>query len=270
MQMLPPLSPRGVPPFRKTSSAEQLHQFILEDAEFYQKEIPVWVRETARRGDDEITRAGNPKFKATSINGTSGDTGKQRSGFVSGEIAQAKTAVRILYQANELAHVANMLRPVLSRIIHARFPNSRLRRLERDWIWFLMRDGRLINLGGSVAVALEVTDRLYLVPDAPEPARYAWLANWRSKRMDSIWLQDARRLRRMKKNRKNKAANPRNRREGFLGSAAGAMRRMRIPGVIIHAVMIGYGMTAPFSKTPRRGVPSIQLRFAPLRTAVQT
>ena len=79
---------------------------VIED-----QAIPKWVQETGRRGDDEIIRAGNPKYKVVSVNGTTGASGKRRRGFTPGQIATAQTSVRVLYQGTNCPAVANSLRP---------------------------------------------------------------------------------------------------------------------------------------------------------------
>lgn len=272
MLNLPNVQVNKIPPQRKATSATELQQFILDDQEFWHEQAKSWVQETARRGHDEIVRAGNPKFHISEINGTTGASGNQRRGFTPGSIDMARTSVRILYQADELAKVANGLRPILTSAIHQRFPNSKMKRLERDWVWYVVRDRQLEGsvaayLGGSVTGNIGVYDVLYLVPDKKYPADYAWFANWLGKHGE----RKASVNRRSRVHWSQRKPEKRNRRQtGFMETAAKSMRGKRQPGVAITAVFIETAMGASYSRVKKHKgrMPAIRVAFYPLRNAV--
>jgi hypothetical protein len=269
VQTLPRLPINQIAPTRKVARSVDFNQFMAQDYKWFQEHFRTWVRDTTKLGHREILDAGNPKFAVVQVNGTTGKAGRQRSGFIPGTIDQANNSARILYQGNELAEVANGMRNILFKTIRARFPNSKMKRLERDWVFYLMRasdDGKYkapIYLGGRVGVAINVNDRLILVPDAPDPASYAWIANWQSKRMAQTWN-----LRR----RKDRAKVPRDRREGYLGAAARQMRQARVSGgVSVWAGFIRKGLTSAASRSKKGyGIPAIFIQFAQLKVAVLT
>jgi len=274
MLNLPPLAIERIPATRTARKGEQLNQYVINDRTTWRNLIEKWVPETAKKGHDEIIRAGNSKTFTSEIDGTSGDSGKSRRGFTPGPIEAATTAARVLYNGQDLAETANKLRAVLGATIRKRFPRSRLQRLARDWVWYLIRDG--LNergtpeyLGGMVSVQIGLGDLLYLVPDGPEPAKYAYMANWNAKHNNQRPLTK-RQLKLLKSGpRKNAAKKPRDRREGFMAEASRRMRGLHLPGVKVKAVFIETGLTAPFSKSPR--TPAIRLCFDKfMRRAVHT
>ena len=273
MQNLPSVKANKIPLQRRASSVSELHQFILDDQEFWHEQAKAWVQETARRGHDEIVKAGNPKFHISEVNGTTGKSGGQRRGFTPGGIEQARTSVRVLYQADELAKVANGLRPILTSAIHMRFPNSKMKRLERDWVWYVVRDRQLKGgggiaeyLGGSVNTGIGVYDVLYLVPEKKHPADYAWFANWLGKH----GVRKAVANRRSRKHWSERKEKRDRRNTGFMETAAKGMRGRRQPGVSITAVFLETAMGASYSRVQKhRGkMPAIRVAFYPLRNAV--
>jgi hypothetical protein len=271
MLNLPNVQVSQIPVQRKATSATELQQFILNDQKFWHEQAKSWVQETARRGHDEIVRAGNPKFHISEVNGTTGKSGNQRRGFTPGSIDMARTSVRVLYQADELAKVANGLRPLLTNAIHQRFPNSKMKRLQRDWVWWVVRDRQLDGrsgaeyLGGAVNTGIGVYDVLYLVPEVKYPADYAWFANWLSKR-DHV-KKGPRKSKHWSERRQPKNP-PRDRRMGFMAAAANAMRGRRTPGVAITAMFISRSLGANFARNRKHLLPAIRVAFYPLRTAV--
>jgi hypothetical protein len=273
MLNLPNVQVSRIPPQRRATNATDLQQFILDDQQFWHEQARAWVQETARRGHDEIVRAGNPKFHISEVNGTTGKSGNQRRGFTPGSIDMARTSVRVLYQADELAKVANSLRPILTSAIHQRFPNSKMKRLERDGVWYVVRDRQLDAsggpeyLGGSVTSGIGVYDVLYLVPDKKYPADYAWFANWLGKHGE----RKAAANRRSRVHWSQRKVEKRNRRQqGFMATAANAMRGRRLPGVAISATFLETAMGASYSRVKKHKgrLPAIRVAFYPLRTAV--
>lgn len=275
MQQLPKLPTEQIPATRVVRSNVELKQFVIHDKKAWREAIERWVKETAKDGHEEILQAGNPKVFTTSINGTTGASGNQRRGFVPGSIDEAKTAARVLYAGQDLAETANLLHGILRETIGATFPRSTRQRLKRDWVWYLIRDGQNNKggtpqyLGGTVNVQIDIYDLLYLVPEGPEPARYAYMANWNAKHNNQRPLTK-RQLRLLRSGpRRNASKNPRDRREGFMAQAARRMRALHVPGVRLRAVFVERGLTAGYSKSPR--MPAFRLCFDPqMRRAVHT
>jgi len=274
MLNLPGLPIERIPATRTARKGEQLKQFVINDKAAWREAIEKWVPETAKAGHAEIVAAGNPKVFTSEIDGTSGKSGTQRRGFVPGPIAAAHTAARVLYSGQDLAETANKLRAVLGATIRKTFPRSRLQRLARDWVWYRIRDG--LNerntpeyLGGMVSVEIGLYDLLYLVPDGPEPALYAYMANWNAKHNNKRPLTKRQQKLRKSGPRKNASKNPRDRREGFMAEASRRMRALHLPGVKVRAVFVEEGLTAGFSKSPR--MPAVRLCFDKyMRRAVHT
>ena len=205
------------------------------------------------------------------VNGTTGSTGKQRSGFTPGTLASATRSVRIRYIGQALADVANGLRPILTNAIRKRFPTSRLARLQRDWVWYVARDGLVPGgratpelLGGSVNVAIDLYDVLFLVPEGSEPASYAWHALH-----ESVINEDVgKRLRRKRGEKKSAGYKDRrgniSRRLGYLGSAVHAMRGRKVPGISIRGLAIEKGFTAHHSTFRKKTlIPAVRVAFYP-------
>lgn len=259
MMTLPSLGVEAIPNVRRARSDTELRQFLLADAENFAHLSGVWVRKTTPMVLDEVLDAGQPKFYTVEINGTTGDTGNQRRGFTPGAINQARTAARVLFLGKELQGVANSLRPILSSVIRATFPNSRLQRLARDWVWYIARDGLLDGqrsaveyMGGSVSGAVSVYDVLWLVPEAIDPARYAWFANRLAKRGYGAKYNTI-------KDRRGRT-HPRAVARGFLAESTRRMRGRRVPGVVITGTFVRSGLTAAASRTAK-GVPAIRVAF---------
>lgn len=272
MQKLPVIDLTEIPRTRKTGSRTELRQFLIKDARFFEDQAQTWVKDTAKTAHKEIVDAGNPTFTEVSIDGTTGNTGRQRSGFAPGTIETAHRSVRIRYIGQALADLANSLRPILTNAIRQRFPNSRLSRLERDWVWYVARDGLVADggravpelLGGSVNVPIDLYDVLFLVPEGAEPASYAWHALH-----ESVVNEDVgKRLRRRRGEKKTAGYKDRrgsiNRRLGYLGSAVMRMRARKIPGISIRGIAIEKGLTAHFSKFRKKSlIPAVRVAFYP-------
>jgi len=260
MQRLPTIPTEKIPVTVKVRKDTDLQQYLLQQQVFWLEQSKVWVQETADAAHIEIVRAGNPKYNLITIDGTLGKSRTYMHGRP-GQIFQATKSVRVLYQANELAMVANSLRPILSDVIRRRFPNSRLHRLERDWVWWAVRRtqgnqtvwrARAENLGGSINVPIGIYDILYLVPDSRFPAEYAWFANNLSKLTH---------VRRPQRRRKDSPPKPRDRRLGYLGEAVRRMRAKRAPGVVIWGMFIRRGLTAAFARNDKGLIPAIGVAF---------
>lgn len=261
MRSLPNIKVQEIPNTRHASSTTELRQFLLDDKKKFAELSGIWVRETARLGLDEILTAGNPKFYTIEVNGTTGDSGNQRRGFVPGNLNQARTSARAQFQSG-IAAIANSLRPLLSTVIRQTFPRSSLQRLARDWVWYVQREALLKGkrtameaLGGRVPDSIGIYDVLWLVPDAKFPADYAWFANYQAKRKVTSYNFIKKRSGHVK---------PRARRIGYLGEAARRMRVKRIPGVNIIATHIDTGATARYSRRLEKGrLPVFRISFVP-------
>lgn len=265
MMQLPAIPLNQIPPTRKVSSATELHQYFAAQGEFWSQRARIWVHETAQRAIDGIEVAGNPPWRRISVDGELPPKGRSWRGGHPGTIQQARSAVQALYNADELGHIANALRPILTRVIAGYFPDSQMKRLQRDWNWWIVRRGseggreQAELIGGSVNIPVGIEDTLYLVPESPKPAEYAWFANTGAKR-----ISKARPTRHRKK---TKVENRRDRRAGFMGDAARRMRARRLPGVRIWALFIRPGRMVQFQRrTPNRRnlVPVICLYFQKL------
>lgn len=268
MQQVPKIPTEKIPVTIKVRKDTDLHQFLAEQGVFWTEQSKVWVQETADAAHIEIVRAGNPRYNLTEIDGTLGKSRRYTRGRA-GTIFQATKSVRVLYQANDLAMVANSLRPILSDVIRKRFPGSQMQRLARDWVWWAVRRSgenddamrrRAEHLGGSINVPIGIYDILWLVPDSPKPAEYAWFANNLSKQMH---------VRGPQRRRKDSPAKPRDRRLGYLGEAVRRMRGKRPPGVVIWGMFIRKGLTAPFARNDKGLMPAIGVAFSQrLKTSV--
>lgn len=262
MNTLPDLPVREIRVVRTARSTTELRQFIFDDAKFFKERGALWVRETAQLGLDEIITAQNPKFYSTEVNGTTGANSNQRRGFSPGNISQARTSARVIFLGKELADLANQLRPLLTSVIRTTFPRSKLQRLARDWVWFVQRDGLgkkrtpAEYIGGRVQPDIGIYDVLWLVPESPEPASYAWFANYRARRKVTSYNFIKKRSGHIK---------PRARRMGYLGEAAKRMRAKKFPGVNIIATFIDSGMGAQYSRRTRQDgkLPAFRLSFVP-------
>ena len=271
MQRLPRIRTEQIPGTRKVSSNTELQQYWAGQGLFWKTEIPKWVQDTATQANKEILDAGNPRYSLTEIDGTTGKTRRWSRGHPGG-IGQARTAVRVRYTANALAQAANSLRPILTDVIKKRFPNSRMNRLARDWLWWIVRTGgekqnrsRAELLGGSVNTDVEIYDTLYLAPEGPDPARYAFFANWMSKRLAVVKGPRIRKRTGLPyKTRSDASAAPKDRRSGFLGEAVRRMRGKRIAGMVVWGMFIDEGLSAGYSRrTKGRGkLPVIGISFS--------
>jgi len=270
MQNLPPIDLTEIPRTRKTNKRTEVHSYLVKDAAYFEEQAKTWVQATAKHAHADIIDAGNPSFFETEVNGTTGATGRQRSGFQPGTIETATKSVRIRYIGQALADVANGLRPILTSAINQRFPNSRMKRLQRDWIWYVIPDGLTKEpgaprkLGGSINVPIDLYDVLFLVPDGPEPASYAWHALHESVVNEAVGA----RLRRKRGEKKTAGYKLRrgmvSKRLGYLGSAVNRMRGRKIPGISIKGTAIEKGFTASYSKfQKRRIIPAVRVAFYP-------
>lgn len=260
MNNLPDLPVREIRVVRKGSLTE-LRQFVFEDAQFFKERSGTWVRETTTLGLDEILAAENPKFYSVEVNGTTGANSNQRRGFTPGNISQARNSARVVFLGKELADLANQLRPLLSTVIRTTFPRSKLQRLARDWVWWVQREGLgkkrtpTEYIGGRVSPDIGIYDVLWLVPESPEPASYAWFANYRARRKVTSYNFIKKRSGHIK---------PRARKVGYLGEAVKRMRSKKFPGVNIIATFIDSGMGAERSRRLEKGrLPAIRVSFVP-------
>jgi hypothetical protein len=239
MNRLPPLQTDRIPVSVTVRKNTEVQQYLQEQGFFWTESAQKWVQEVAGTAHLEIVRAGNPKFTAIEIDGTTGrGVRKQWRQGRPGTFFQASKSVRVLYQANELA---------------------------RDWVWWVVRRSndrdeairsRAEPLGGTVNTAIGIYDILYLVPDSPKPAEYAWFANNLSKQMH---------VRRRQRRRKDSPVTPRDRRLGYLGEAVRRMRGQRAPGVVVWGMFISKGLTAPFARNDKGLLPVVGVSFRRLQ-----
>jgi len=262
MQRLPTIPVEKIPPTVKVSKGTDLKQYLAAQGEFWTEQVQVWVRETAEAAHAEIVRAGNPRYNLTQVDGKLSGS-RRYIGGRPGTIAQAHKSVRVSYQANELAMVANGLRPILSDVIRKRYPNSQLNRLARDWVWWAVRRSRENDtanrshaeyLGGTINVPIGIYDTLWLVPDSPKPAEYAWFANNLAKRKHTGAVRRQR--------RDAKPTTMRDRRfQGYLGEAVKRMRGKKVAGVVIWGMFISRGLTAAFARNQKGLIPVVGVAF---------
>jgi hypothetical protein len=268
---LPPLNVSAIPANRKVSSTTELKQFVATDQKALSGSIAAWVQALARQKDEEALRAGNPKIRLITVNGTTGKSGNQRTGFRPGTIAQATRSVRVQYLGDELAQLAMKLVPLLSRVIAETFPDSKTKLLAGNWEWYVQRNvkkngkaSKSEALGKTVPHDIGIYDVLWYVPAAPLPAKYAWFANYFAKQrfgykynltkktlksVDATGTVVKHRVTRLKK-----------RMRGFAGEASRRMKGAKSPGVVVKAMMIQKQMTASSSKA-KWGIPVIRIAF---------
>jgi len=189
------------------------------------------------------------------------------NGLATGWIASAQRSVRIMFVGADLAQIANTVKPRLLSIIAATFPNSKTHRLATRWVWFVQRDGLISGprtharyLGPSVPDDVGIYDVLWLVPDAPDPASYAWFANYRTKRGRTSWNY----FRRVKKTGEVVKEGWRKRPRGFIAEATRRLRggkaQQQAGPLLIQASFIRDDMHGRFSRS-KYGVPAIRIAF---------
>jgi hypothetical protein len=244
---------------------------VVSDAKVLKGAYADWVRTLAKQKDDEALRAGNPKIRLISIDGTTGKTGNTRSGFRPGSIAQAQTAVRVQYLGDDLADLANKLAPTLAKVIGETFPDSKTKRLMREWEWFVQRNvkknGKATKserVGKTVPHNVGIYDVLWYVPSGPAPAEYAWFANYLSKKRFgykyNIVKKTIHEIGASGTVQKRKVSRLRRRLRGFAAETSRRMRGTKAPGTRITAVMIQKAATGPQSRS-KWGVPAIRISF---------
>lgn len=266
---LPDIPIGRIPVSRVLKSGAELHRVFIDDFATLEQCGTEWVRTVARERHADIIGAGNPKYHTTEIDGTTGANNRQRRGFRPGSLGEARSAVRILYLGRQLADLANVLRPILLQTIVDTFPTSRTRTLAREWAWYVQRGAgegggtgkRTVSerVGVRVPPDLDIYDVLWLVPEGPEPAAYAWFANYNAKKRFGYKYN-------MRKIRKQGRFALKKKMRGFASEAARRMRGKQMPGVSIYAMFVARVMTGPQSRS-RWGVPVIRVAF---RRSLQT
>ena len=249
---LPGLNLSSLPAVRTARNASELHQFFSHDRGKFVRIAGEWVQRIARQKRDEIIAAGNPNLYATEIDGTIGKSRNLRKGFTSGSIEAATSSVRVVWLGDQLATMANKAKPQLQKIIEGRFPGG-TGRLARDWTWYLQEPGKPSRrVGDTVPPTIGINDVLWLVPEAPQPAAYAWFANYRAKRPYG----------RVVRRRKNDptAGPPSRRSRGFLAHTTYNLRGLRLPGMLVQGYFVRRYLTGPASRT-QKGVPAIRIAF---------
>jgi hypothetical protein len=119
-------------------------------------------------------------------------------------------------------------------------------------------------LGGSVNVDIDLYDVLFLVPEGPDPATYAWHALHESVINEEV----GNRLRRRRGEKKTEGYKLRrgkiSRRLGYLGSAVMRMRGRKIPGISIKGTAVEKAFTAGYSKFRKKTlIPAVRVAFYP-------
>ena len=277
---LPKLKLKPVPPVRVVKSASELHQFIAADMKDIANGGTEWVRDTARTKDEEARRAGNPKVRLITVNGTIGKNAVSFKGFKPGSIETAHSSVKITYLGSELSDLANKVQPVLQKIIEETYPDSRTKRLARDWEWRVQYratpggKGRWsVPVGKKVPKNVGLYDVLWLMPLPNIPTDYAWFANYYAKKRFGYKYNITRKTihainATSGKVEKKKVSRMKKRMVGFAGESSRRMRGAKGPGLHVSAMMIQSPLLVRGSRA-KWGMPVIRVSFSPtLHTAV--
>jgi hypothetical protein len=277
---LPGLNLQAIPAQRRVRKDTDLHQFLLLDQKNLQAAAAQWLHTLAPRALDEALKAGNPPSYVTEIDGAT-KGGRVTTGFRAGSIQQAKTAVRIAFTGKDLAVIANSLKPILLAVIRETFPNSRTRQLHRRWSWWVQRYGLLQprgsrgasqRLGDFVPDTTSLYDILWLAPDAPAPAQYAWIANRNALRGIAGQAHRYNLTFGRGKRGKRSQARLRKRLHGYLAEATKRMRGSKaqqqqaaitIQGWIVKATLTGPAAISAEGRGPawRYGVPVVRVAY---------
>lgn len=270
MITVPNLKLNAIPATRKVRSDTDLRQFMLSDSANIERAAAIWVRSVAHSALGEAITAGNPPHYSLEVDGATSGSGKVKRGraFTSGSIDNATRSVRAQFVGGDLATICNNLKPQLLGLIADTFPQSSTKRLAQRWLWYVQRDGLLTGkrtparyVGSSVPDTIGLYDVLWLVPEAREPAAYAWFANRLAlskygHRWNMITKRDA--------NGERKRHVLRRRLRGFMAEATRKMRgskaQQQAGPVIVQAMFIRQGVTASSSRS-KRGVPVIRVAF---------
>lgn len=190
-------------------------------------------------------------------------------GWRGGGIDSASTGVRVRFIGEDLAEIANRIKPMLTSTVKTAFPRSPTKRLATAWDWWLFKDGAItkartggINLGERVPTSVSIYDVLFLAPRAVStrrggaPAYYAWIANRNVKqsvvpKRFNLKRRGGKQL--VKKQLKGFIAETTRRMRSSLGSTGRA-------GVIVQGYFVRTGMTASASQF-RHGIPVIRVAF---------
>lgn len=253
---VPGLNLQRIPATRRVRSDTELRQFVLSDRREFEASASKWVRTVARMALDDALGAGNPRAYVVGIDGATTASGAVRqrfgSGFRPGSIEQANRSVRIEFIGKELAEAANGLRPILTDVIALLFPNSATGRLKTKWSWYVQRDRHVgpkstpaVRIGQTVPQTVGIYDVLWLAPDGPYPARYAWFANHNLVATRGPRTRGGRRAKKAR---------------GYLAEAARKMRAKRTPGLTVQGFFIKGALTGP-QTSARHGVPAIRVAF---------
>lgn len=279
---IPLLPIHEIPARRKARKDTELRQFIADDLESYERMKTKWVRETAGTALDEILRAGNPPRYVTQIDGSTSGSGKTiaGSGFRGGSIEQATSAVRVQWVGTDLAGIANNARGTLLKVIAETFPKSKTGALKQRWSWWVEQDANVSTgpkrparrIGAIVPPSVGLYDVLWLAPDGPNPASYAWIANRNAIRSGGHVYNL--RQRNSKKFGAKAGFTLRKRLKGYLAESTSRMRRgrsnlgaYRMGGVVIQGWFVRKTLTGPQARTRygvvwERGVPVVRLAYA--------
>ena len=261
---------------RTVRAPEELATLLFKDMASLERAAVQWVRTTAHKGLDEIIAAGQPGAYTIQIDGEARGSGASRRGhgFRPGRIDQATRSVRVNWIGRGLAEIANHCKPILLDVIAETFPASRRGILRARWSWWVEHRPEVgpasppRRLGASVSASdLGIADVLWLVPDAPRPASYAWFALHSGIRGGG----HAYNLRRSKKSR-TLGYKLRKRLRGYLAEATARMRvgRAKQSGVTIQGWFVKKRLTGP-ATIARRGVPVVRVAYVHgLRRPVNT
>ena len=217
-----------------------------------------WVHRVSKDALAQALAAGNPNQYFVTIDGVTNAAGTVRRGFRAGTIDESKHAVRIEFNAENIASIARGVPPILTQVITDTFPMSKTKRLSREWSWWVSYDGGPSRRAGKTPPqTLGIYDVLYLAPDF-HVAKYAWFANSSAKSSKSTKYNFARKRINGVKGTSRLVA--RKRARGFLARATQVMRAKRVPGVLFQGGFSRDYMSGRASKHPR-GVPFVRVAF---------
>lgn len=284
MKELPKFNVSAIPATRKVRSDTDLRQFVVKDQKTLEAAARTWVRQTARRALGEVLNAGNPEDYITQIDGTTGASGSAKAGkgFHEGTIESAERSVRVTFVADDLALVAQSLKPILERAIMEAFPMSS-GRLRNSWSWWIQRNALLAPKNtvaarklGKFVHSRDVTiyDVLWLAPDGGDKnaaANYAFFVNMKARRSKLNAAKEAALQKSVDnvlngKRKRGRAAKPTTRQRGFFGEATHRMRgrgrnNYRGGGINVQGWFVKQHLTGPGSRSRKYGVPVVRVAY---------
>lgn len=254
---VPPLDLTKIPVTRSGKSTD-ITKFFVQDKATLLTSARQWVHRVSHAALRMALDAGNPETYFVTIDGIANASGTVRRGFKSGTIDESKHAVRIEFTAEQLASIARGLSPILRGVIRRTFPDSRTKRLARDWSWWHAPGGGRAShrVGRMPPASVGIYDTLYLAPDEA-PARYAFFANMTARRSHGYKYN-------MTRGRKGTASagefRLKKRTQGYLARSTKLMRGKRVPGLITQGGFSRKYMTGGLAVHPR-GVPFVRVKF---------